>query len=248
MNRKKFISLALSLALFSGAFCICHADDSDSKEKEKVSKADLREIFKTRIEKNDFGDLAIVKFPEVDLKEIQSKSQALTQLMAMLLAYVDSDIDYVRLNKLMAKYSGADKNASGGLPIRGLMNGMNKYLANKSMGLSKTNFSAVNVRQKLEDGVPVFCWLATGAFYDRELTDRYKERKTFKSAEEWQKELRKQELKKLRKGRMVSDALCIGFNPATNEYLIIGVARNNPVWMTEREIKSVLTGAYILRY
>lgn len=246
MNRKKFISLALSLALFSGAFCVCHADDSDSKE--KVSKADLREIFKTRIEKNDFGDLAIVKFPEVDLKEIQSKSQALTQLMAMLLAYVDSDIDYVRLNKLMAKYSGADKNASGGLPIRGLMNGMNKYLANKSMGLSKTNFSAVNVRQKLEDGVPVFCWLATGAFYDRELTDRYKERKTFKSAEEWQKELRKQELKKLRKGRMVSDALCIGFNPATNEYLIIGVARNNPVWMTEREIKSVLTGAYILRY
>ncbi len=243
MNKYNILSIAVCI-LFSQVFATAYADDAD---KDMSEKAKLRREFKTRVEKNDFGDVRIVKFPESKVEEIQSKTRVLNPLTAMFLAYVTDDIDYERLNKLMAKFSGAKQNSKS-FPIAGLMEGINRYLAHKSMGLSKVNFSAVNFRQRLEDGVPILCWVTTGPFYDAELTDRFKERQKANSAEEWERALRKTELKKIAKKRLVTTALCIGFNPDTDEYLLIGPARANPIWMTDKELKGALTGAYILRY
>lgn len=46
---------------------------------------------------------------------------------------------------------------------------------------------------------------------------------------------------------MYSQALIMGFNKDTDEYLIAGLSKK-PIWITERELKNLLLNGYILRY
>ena len=46
---------------------------------------------------------------------------------------------------------------------------------------------------------------------------------------------------------MYSQALIMGFNKDTDEYLIAGLSEKS-IWITERELKNLLLNGYILRY
>ena len=49
-------------------------------------------------------------------------------------------------------------------------------------------------------------------------------------------------------GRVYMQALVFGFNKNTNEYQLAGVSKDGPVWITERELKNVISSAFILRF
>lgn len=267
MNYKKILSVIFAASVI---FSCLSADDkapakgaaadkpaakaeesSKDKSDDNASRTQLRELFKSRVKTNEKGDIRIVEFPEVKLTEIEGKARVLDGLTATFITYVDGDIDFVRLNKSMAKYSGAinkkGERKGGGIPISGLIEGINKYLSSKSMGLQKVNFSAVNFRQRLEDGVPILCWIASSNVYETSFADRTKEREKAANIKDWNKELRKSEIKGITKSNMFEKALCIGFNPATNEYLFAGPS-SEPFWMLDKEIRRVLLNAYVLRY
>ncbi len=66
--------------------------------------------------------------------------------------------------------------------------------------------------------------------------------------DDWSKALRKLEKKRINaRGTMYSQALIMGFNKETDEYLIAGLSEK-PIWITERELKNLLLNGFILRY
>lgn len=215
------------------------------------SKTDMKAEFKTRVTKNDFGDIFISKLPELPGKSKIKDLNVIGTTMLVFISYVDNELDFDKLNDSMAKSSGAiDKkgNRKSSVPIDGLIAGANKYLSSKNMGLQKVGYTANNFRQRLEDGVPILCWLAVSDLYEGDFTNRMAERKAAKSPDDWSKALRKLEKKKINaRGTMYSQALIMGFNKETDEYLIAGLSEK-PIWITERELKNLLLNGFILRY
>ena len=136
------------------------------------------------------------------------------------------------------------------MPVDGIIAGVNKYLNTKGMGLQKVGFTPNNTRNRLSDGIPLLCWVAESDLYDNDLKERAAERKNAKSPEEWAKAVKKLEKKKIAvsRDRVFMQALVLGFNKKTNEYLIAGVSKDGPVWITERELKNVISSAFILRF
>lgn len=245
MNLKIFTAGLLSV--FFSASCLFAAGPDAAK-----SKTDMKAEFKTRVTKNDFGDIFISKLPELpDKSKIKDLNVIGTTTMLVFISYVDNELDFGKLNDSMAKSSGAiDKkgNRKSSVPIDGLIAGANKYLSSKNMGLQKVGYTANNFRQRLEDGVPILCWLAVSDLYEGDFTNRMAERKAAKSPDDWSKALRKLEKKKINaRGTMYSQALIMGFNKETDEYLIAGLSEK-PIWITERELKNLLLNGFILRY
>ena len=230
MNLKIFTAGLLSI--FFSASCLFAAGPDAGK-----SKTDMKAEFKTRVTKNDFGDIFISKLPDLPDKSKVKDLNVIGTTMLVFISYVDNELDFDKLNDSMAKSSGAiDKkgNRKSSVPIDGLIAGANKYLSSKNMGLQKVGYTANNFRQRLEDGVPILCWLA--------------ERKAAKSPDDWSKALRKLEKKRINaRGTMYSQALIMGFNKETDEYLIAGLSEK-PIWITERELKNLLLNGFILRY
>lgn len=214
-------------------------------------KADLKQEFKTRVETNQFGDVFINKLPMPDSSKLKNVD-VVRPSMLVFISYVDKDLDFEKLDESMNKATGAvDKkgNRKSSVPIDGLIGGANRYLASKNMGLQKVGFTANNFRQRIEDGIPILCWMANSDLYQGDFTARLAERSSAKSPDEWSESLRKLEKKKIAgsRDRMFSSALLLGFNKRTDEYLVAGLSRK-PVWITERELKNLLLNGYILRY
>ena len=230
MNLKIF-TVGLLSAFFSIS-CLYAAGSSAAQ-----SKTDMKAEFKTRVTKNDFGDIFISKLPELPDKSKTKDLNVIGTTMLVFISYVDNELDFDKLNDSMAKS-----------PIDGLISGANKYLSSKNMGLQKVGYTANNFRQRLEDGVPILCWLAVSDLYEGDFTNRLAERKAAKSPDDWSKALRKLEKKRINaRGTMYSQALIMGFNKDTDEYLIAGLSKK-PIWITERELKNLLLNGYILRY
>ena len=223
-----FACLLFAYVPFTGLWS---ADNPDAAK----PRIDLKREFKTRVETNQFGDVFIARLP-----------------MLALISYIDKDLDFEKLDESLNKATGAvDKKGDrkDSVPIDGLIAGANRYLASKNMGLQKVGFTANNFRQRIEDGVPILCWLVVSGLYDGEFTARASERSSAKSPDDWSKSLRKLEKKKIAnsRGRLFSQALLLGFNKKTDEYLVAGCSKK-PVWLTERELKNLMLNGYILRY
>ena len=153
MNLKIFTVGLLSI--FFSASCLFAAGPDAGK-----SKTDMKAEFKTRVTKNDFGDIFISKLPELPDKSKIKDLNVIGTTMLVFISYVDNELDFGKLNDSMAKSSGAiDKkgNRKSSVPIDGLISGANKYLSSKNMGLQKVGYTANNFRQRLEDGVPILC-------------------------------------------------------------------------------------------
>ena len=247
MNLKIFTAGLLSV--FFSASCLFAAGPDAAK-----SKTDMKAEFKTRVTKNDFGDIFISKLPDLPDKSKVKDLNVIGTTMLVFISYVDNELDFDKLNDSKAskhfKKETVDKkgNRKSSVPIDGLIAGANKYLSSKNMGLQKVGYTANNFRQRLEDGVPILCWLAVSDLYEGDFTNRMAERKAAKSPDDWSKALRKLEKKKINaRGTMYSQALIMGFNKETDEYLIAGLSEK-PIWITERELKNLLLNGFILRY
>ena len=223
------------------------ADNPDAAK----PRIDLKREFKTRVETNQFGDVFIARLPMPDSSKLKNTDVVGPSMLA-LISYIDKDLDFEKLDESLNKATGAvDKKGDrkDSVPIDGLIAGANRYLASKNMGLQKVGFTANNFRQRIEDGVPILCWLVVSGLYDGEFTARASERSSAKSPDDWSKSLRKLEKKKIAnsRGRLFSQALLLGFNKKTDEYLVAGCSKK-PVWLTERELKNLMLNGYILRY
>lgn len=71
------------------------------------------------------------------------------------------------------------------------------------MNLQEIKISGTNVSSRLDDGIPVFCWLAVNKFYKTDFTDRTKLRAQASNAADWNKQLRKLEKKNLWKNQHI---------------------------------------------
>ncbi len=244
------IKILLSIiAAFAASACFAAPAADGAKDK---SKSELKQEFKSRVETNDFGDTCIKKLPFPD-EATMAKVRNLHITMLALVSYVDNELDFEKLAASVDKATGAvDKKGKRKelVSVDGIIAGVNKYLNTKGMGLQKVGFTPNNTRNRLSDGIPLLCWVAESDIYDNDLKERTAERKNAKSPEEWAKAVKKLEKKKIAvsRDRVFLQALVLGFNKKTNEYLLAGVSKDGPVWITERELKNVISNAFILRF
>lgn len=106
MNLKIFTAGLLSV--FFSASCLFAAGPDAAK-----SKTDMKAEFKTRVTKNDFGDIFISKLPDLPDKSKVKDLNVIGTTMLVFISYVDNELDFDKLNDSMAKSSGAiDKKAT----------------------------------------------------------------------------------------------------------------------------------------
>ncbi len=230
-------TLIVSIMSF-GSFAYSAQDKKSPAE----AKAELKERLVKSIKKMDNGDVIIV-FPKFDLEKINAKD-SISPLLKLFISYVDPDMDFANLDKSMKREIGK---AKSGIPIVKIMAGISKGLSRNNMQLQKIGFSANNAILKLEEGVPLIAWVADTNVYKNELLPRSEKRANVKNMDDWKKELRKLELRKVERDKVFKDALIMGYNKKTDEFLLFD-GKDKPVWATEKEIKKLLLEVYQLRY
>jgi len=232
--KKLLILAALISSLTAGVVQTSFAADA---------KAELRQKFKDNIKTSENGDVCIATLPQVDLSKAKDTEMVGVLLMTFI-SYVDPNMDFDELDKSIKVATGGKKSP---VPIVSIMAGIGKYLGRNNMQLQKIPFSGSGAIQRLDDGVPIIAWIVYSDIYQKQFLPRTEKRAGVAKAEDWAKELRKLEIKKLPKGKTFTKALVMGYNKTTEEYLVSGVSEK-PIWMTEKELKGVMLEAYILRF
>lgn len=248
----KFKTFFAMFALLT-ASCISFAEeassdtDSDGKKTAKVDKQKIKESIKENVAQNDFGD-RVIKFVLGDISEKSSKAPNVENLILSLLFYIDPDTDTEKLNDFVSQSLGLKKGEfldGKTYLVKDMMKGVDRYLASKNMNLRALNFSANNVRNKLDEGLPLYGRIKRSNEVG-EIVSRQTKRKEETKPEEWAKKLRKLENKKIqRKSSLVSAALVMGYNKETNEYLLFSEGKY--FWISENEFKTLFLNLYQLR-
>ena len=207
------------------------------------AKAELRQKFKDNVKTAENGDVVIADLPKVDMSKLKN-TEMVGPLIMTFISYVDPDINFEELDKSIVAATGGKKPP---VPISAIMAGIGKYLGRKNMQFQSVPFSGNNIVSRIEDGVPVIAWVASSDIYQKTFVPRTEKRAGVSKSEDWAKELRKLEQKKLPRGKTFSRCLILGCNKTTDEFLLAGVSET-PVWMTAKEVKAVLLEAYVLRY
>ncbi len=230
--------------------CIWAASDKDPAPEEKpLSKTELRNFFKERVKTEDNGDVL------VDIRNIKPiefpKESSISFVEAMFLSYVDKNLDVKKLSEMIDKANSKKSASKGLITLDALFSSIAKYLAPKNMNLQKMSFSEGNIRQRLGDGLPILCIVASSDEYGA-IASRNSERdEKFKDAsqkKEWSSYVSKNAVKiKDKNKRVLTSAMLIGFNPDTDEYLVLGL-NSEIFWMHAKEIKQVFHSAYALRF
>jgi len=233
----KLYLLTLFLALGS---LMCSAQD-DAKDATKRTKAEIKTALSEKVQRLDNGDVIIAPppKPEVSLREISDIPFSLIYL----LCYVDENSDFQKFAKIIN--SKAKRDADGSRPIDSLMEGVSAYFATQNLNFAKLNFSANNVRQKIDNGLPVFGWFQASNFYETVILSRTKERPSEGDMKEWVTALRKSGVKDFPKTIYRDNGLIVGYNKTTNEYLVIFPQAK--VWLTENEMKKAINSLFQLR-
>lgn len=243
---KKLLAIALA---FCAGFA-AHADDGDeggveASRKGAAAKAELKKLLKEGVKTEENGDVVITGLPPVTTMNID-RVREVGYVFFRLLIYVDPDLDVEKLGESIDKAAGNRRTPGGGMYIKDIMSGIDKYFARRNLNLQKINFSGTAPRQKIDDGLPILCWISSNGDYEGHYVNRLEKRGEAKDMASWSKELRKLE-KKNKKGNSYMKALCIGYNKATGEYLFNGLAKED-IWMTEKEAKDAMLEAYVLRF
>ena len=98
MNLKIF-TVGLLSAFFSIS-CLYAAGSSAAQ-----SKTDMKAEFKTRVTKNDFGDIFISKFPDLPDKSKVKDLNVIGTTMLVFISYVDNELDFAMESFSLSKYS-----------------------------------------------------------------------------------------------------------------------------------------------
>ena len=239
--KKLILTSSLIVSIMFGAFnCAYCAPDAKSAA---AAKAALKEKFKSNIEKKDNGDVFLKEFPNADFSKLKN-AEKVGPVLLLFLSYVDTDIDFEALNKSISRETGDKK---GAVPIKSIMAGIGRYLGRNNMQLQKVSVSGSGIEQKIDDGVPLIAWLSASDIYDKTMVPRTKKRMAAKNIDEWTKEMKKLEVKRMPRDRTFTRALITGYNKKSGEYLVLGVSEK-PVWLTEKELKGCILEAYQLRF
>ncbi len=221
------------------ALCASAQDDGTPAETKGEAKARVA----ANIEKKDNGDVIIKPLPRADIKEV--KGMNVDHTLLAYLYYANSSIDIQKLVQFI------DRSTKGGASnlIVDYMEGAIKYMGTKNMNFQKLSPSLSNIAQRIDEGLPVYCWLFNSNEYGSSMTSRTKERDACADIREWAVLLRKKEVKNGSKNsKTCKPALVMGYNATTKELMVWGVAPDR-IWMTEREFKDyILQNAYALRF
>jgi len=219
-------------------------EDASSESKEpavKRTKAEIKAAIAEKVKTLENGDVVIEppERPNVNLREISDVPFTLIYLMC----YVDENSDFPKFAKIVS--TKAKKDAKGMRIIDDLMDATAAYFSTQNLNFAKMSFSANNVRQKIDNGLPVFCWFQASELFSTTIAMRSKERPTDGDMKEWAVSLRKSSIKDFKKSNMRDDGLVVGYNKATNEYLVL--FGSGKVWLTESEMKKAAYQLFQLR-
>lgn len=238
MNMKELLKRVSCAVLFSALAVAPFFSDAEE------SKSELRERFRKNIDKAENGDVVIAGFrkPE-NLKDPEGIGMGLV----VCLAYVDPEMDFDKLSDSISHAVGKSKKPDGSMPVALIIEGAKKYLARKNMSMQQVKFSGTAAQQKIEEGLPVLCWAADVQEYYGTLKERALKRKECSDIKEWTKDLRKLGHQKIKHGKMFTQCIVDGYNKISGEFRLRGVAED-PVWITEKELKDLVLNAYIIRF
>ncbi len=224
--KTKIISLLL-------IFVACTFSFADDLAKAKTSKKEIRESLLENVDKTAKNGDITIKIPDSAPKGLESRY--LSPYLAILLTYVDPDMDFEKFSEKMNK--GASNK------IASIMAVSKAYLASKNIKLKMISFSANNVRMKLDEGLPLFAYVSADNPSYEKIALRTKDRpEEAEKMAEWTKILKKNEVKSFKKGRIWSDTMISGYNKQTGEYLMWYGAE--PIWLSEAELKKALNELY----
>lgn len=210
------------------------------------AKKQLKEKFKSNVSVDQtLNDVVINNIP---VGKTPPAGRGVPPRFAAYIIYIDDKSDLDALSENIATAAGKRRSKGGGTLLVDIITGANKYLGRSNMNLQEIKISGTNVSSRLDDGIPVFCWLAVNKFYKTDFTDRTKLRAQASNAADWNKQLRKLEKKKfMEKTSTYIDSIICGYNKATKEYMVIGPAPE-PIWLTEKEINELISDAFVLRF
>ncbi len=232
---KKFLAILVWIFAAALSFSSHAAED----------KASLKARFEKNVTKAENGDVIISGFQKPEnLKDPSDIGMA----FVMCLAYIDPELDFDNLSDSINKAVGKKRTPNGGRPIASIMDGISKYLGRKNMNLQQVRLSGVSAKQKLDAGLPIFCWTAVSPIYNGALKERSQKRADTSDIKTWAKDLRKLEQRKIKREKSTyTQCIIAGYNKASDEYRILGVSEI-PIWITEKELKNLLLDAYIVRF
>ncbi len=202
------------------------------------SKADIKARLLANMEKKENGDVFIKAIPGVKVGDIDASR--VDPLLINYLSYVDKTVDPEKLMQSIDRAAKLKKGEQRVLYSNEIFDGVVKYMATKNMNFQKVAVSVNNIAQRIDDGIPLFCWLKAHSEYRGEISQRTKERDACADIKEWSKNLKKSEIKNFAKGpNRVTKVMIVGYNQTTREYLIQGAA-DSRIWITEGEFKKCI--------
>ena len=210
------------------------------------AKKQLKEKFKSNVSVDQtLNDVVINNIP---VGKTPPAGRGVSPRFAAYIIYIDEKSDLSEISESISNTAGKRRSRSGGTLLVDIIAGANKLLGRNNMNLREIRVSGTNISSRIDDGIPIFCWLAVNKFYKTDFTDRTKVRAQAKNTADWNKQMRKLEKKNFKeKTSTYIDSIICGYNKATKEYMVIGPAPE-PIWLTEKEINELISDAFVLRF
>lgn len=210
------------------------------------AKKQLKEKFKSNVSVDQtLNDVVINNIP---VGKTPPAGRGVSPRFAAYIIYIDEKSDLSEISESISNTAGKRRSRSGGTLLVDIIAGANKLLGRNNMNLREIRVSGTNISSRIDDGIPIFCWLAVNKFYKTDFTDRTKLRAQAKNTADWNKQMRKLEKKNFKeKTSTYIDSIICGYNKATKEYMVIGPAPE-PIWLTEKEINELISDAFVLRF
>ncbi len=207
---------------------------------QEASKGNRAET-KARIIKNiitaENGDVVVNILPDKNFSFGYSD-----QLLGIYLYYFDPSVDGEKLSESIKKEAGNKR------LIVDIMEGVSKYMASRGLNFQKVSPSYNEIKSKLDDGIPLFCYFNSSNKYGTDFLGRAKERSEAKDMKEWGATLRRKEITKfVTSKKSLWSCSIIGYNPQTKEIMVFGLAQK-PIWMAEKELKEAVSYCYAMRF
>ncbi len=218
------------------AFCFfsCHELPAQADNSERMDRERNNARLTARVFKSARNDVAIAAIPS--MQEIAASAERLDNYLSAYLLYIDPAADAEKLAQNISQTGRRADGTSYATP-KDIISGISKYAATRGLGFQKVPASFGGITQKIDDGVPLYCWFYECAEYEGALTERTRERLETRDMDEWAKNLRHKEIKRFKRlpGK-ARDVLIMGYNADTKELLVFGASKR-PVWMTEKEFR-----------
>ena len=169
------------------------------------AKKQLKEKFKSNVSVDQtLNDVVINNIP---VGKTPPAGRGVSPRFAAYIIYIDEKSDLSEISESISNTAGKRRSRSGGTLLVDIIAGANKLLGRNNMNLREIRVSGTNISSRIDDGIPIFCWLAVNKFYKTDFTDRTKLRAQAKNTADWNKQMRKLEKKKAEYSGFLGDII-----------------------------------------